>query len=167
LDFNCVILDRYSPWPALAGGSKSRALALARLRARLPGSLSESSLIAAANEVISCERSPTSAADTNSTRARIGVPRVRRQPCVRGTLEPHTRLWSQIPLRAKGNEMTTCHRNFEKGCQLERTPCSRRRGGPRPVKGQRVAIVEVNDALGNALPVNCLPLFSRRIRCGL
>jgi ElaB/YqjD/DUF883 family membrane-anchored ribosome-binding protein len=33
---------------------------------------------------------------------------------VRGTFEPHTRLWSQILFRAKGNEMTTATDTFKK-----------------------------------------------------
>ena len=33
--------------------------------------------------------------------------RVRTQQCLLGTFEPHTRLWSQILLTAKGNDMAS------------------------------------------------------------
>ena len=49
--------------------------------------------------------SPNSDADTHSTRDRIVHSEGAHEQCLLGTFEPHTRLWSQILLTAKGNDM--------------------------------------------------------------
>ena len=51
--------------------------------------------------------SPNSDADTHSTRDRIVHSEGAHEQCLLGTFEPHTRLWSQILLTAKGNDMAS------------------------------------------------------------